>query len=481
MKLIQDIVHELSRDGFNEMLESVAPQKESKSRTLLEILRTQKLSDKEIQEKLDLTPGAYYTLKSRLLPKLVHYYTHRNENTIRLLREEAARVSFVVLNNDRTISLTFLKDLEKKLVAYDMSAELAIVYKQLARLHRFDEQFDTYEKAYQKHIGFSLAVSKAEDLLYEYIYHLGYYHLTHNGGYRQKLDDLLDELESTFNLYESHRLYTLFHIVQHYHRCAFLDSETLKTLEIEVEGIMDQLEAYFERYGLDPFYGVIRNLLPFLNFEYYVHIGNRVKANHYLGEIVTLIEEQFRAHLWSFFISQFLLSLMEKLKTDGELDSFLKPADRFRSGYFIEQNESSHMVIFFRYRSMVAFYRGDYARAALEINNLRNISNFKSLPLIEIELKLFQAFMYTLLDETELYLKLVASAKRQAQIDEETRCSVKSFSKILFLLHKNHTRKISESNLEKYWNHFNSPEGNPTGLFNHLKLDMELLYNLLGK
>src|SRR5687767_2119164 len=117
MKLIQNILRELPRDGFREMLETIAPQKDSKSRILLELLQENDYDEKDLLAKLAINPGAFYTLKSRLIPKVVQYYTHLKENRIRLLREEAARVSFVVLNNERMISMSFLKELEKKLIA----------------------------------------------------------------------------------------------------------------------------------------------------------------------------------------------------------------------------------------------------------------------------------------------------------------------------------------------------------------------------
>jgi len=481
MKIIQNIIRELSEDGFQEMLNSVTPQRESKSRQLLELSKEKVYTEKEAAKKLELNSGAFYTLKSRLVPKVVKYFTNLKENRIRLLREDAARVSFIVLNNERMISLSFLRDLEKKLVAYDMSSELAVVYKHLSRLHRFDEQYETYERAYQKHIAFSLAVSKAEDLLYEYIYHLGYFHITRNPEYHEQLDDIIEELENTFNLYESHRLYTIFQIVQHYHRCTFLSTRELRLLELEVEGMVSKLEDIFATYNLDPFYGVIRNLIPFMNFEYYVRIQNAVKANFYLEEISSLIQYQFKAHLWGFFISEFLLSLIYKLKNDGDLNSFLIPAEQFRAGYFVEQNESSHLVIYFQYKSMTSFYQGNFAKAALDMNNLLNLSSFKSMPGLLLELKLFQAFMYSLSGDMELYLKLVASVKRNAGKDNPLATSVKNFSKILYLLNKSQKDHVDSEKMEKYWMVCASEEGNPARLFEHLYLTSELLVGYLKK
>lgn len=479
MKLIQKIIRELSKDGFREMLETIAPQKDSKNRLLLELLQQKDFNEKDILNHLGINQGAFYTLKSRLVPKVVQYYTHLKENRIRLLREEAARVSFVVLNNERMISVSFLKELEKKLIAYDMSSELAVVYKHLARLSRFDTNYDTYERAYQKHIAFSLAVSKAEDVLYEYIYLLGYYHITHDQTYKTQLEDLLEELENTFNLYESHRLYTIFQIVRHYHRCTFLNRQELMKLELEVEEMVETMEGIFERYDLDPFYGVIRNLLPFLQFEYYVQIENQVKADYNLEEIVGLIEFQFKAHLWGFFISQFLLSLISKLKNDGDLKSFLKPGEKLRTGYFVEQNETSHLVIFFQYKAMHAFYQNDFSKAALDINNLLDLSSLKELPNIAIELRLFQAFMYSLTGDTDLYQKLAASAKRKAGKNTPLAISVKNFTKVLFLCNKSQTDQVDEKVIEKYWNLFDNEKGNPARLLSHIHLNLELLLTKL--
>lgn len=478
MKILRGIVQELTDEAFEQLLEAVSSQKESKSRQVLSLLRNRVLNEKELIQHIGISSGAFYTLKSRLLPRVVQYYTQLKESKIRYLREEAARVSLVVLNNPRMISLSFLKDLEKKLIAYDMSAELATVYKHLARLHRFDEQYEQYERLYQRHIAFSLSVVKAEDILYDFVYRLGYYHITKDEQYKVELNDLLDELENTYFLYDSHRLYTIFQIVRHYHRCAFLSVDELKMLEIEVEEMMDKLERIFARYDLDPFYGVIRNLIPLLNFEYYVRIQNEVKANFYLEEIVSLIEYQFKAHLWGFFISQFILSLITKLKQDGDLVSFMKPADQFLSAYFVEPNETSHLVIFFQYRALIAFYQKEYTRAAKIIYNLQSLSTLKSLNRISIELRLLQALMYSLAGDEELYQKNITAAKRKSLEGADLTVSVKNFAKILFLINKARTEKVETEKWSKYWGRFNSAEGNPAGLLNNIYLEKDLMRGL---
>ncbi len=479
MDLVRNIVRKLDKDGFEELKNFISGQRDSKSKQLLELLRKQDVKDELLAEKLDVSPGAFYTLKSRLVPRVVQFYTNLNENKIRLLREEAARVSFIVYNNEKMISLSFLKDLEKKLREYDMSSELAVIYKQLARLQRFDDSHDYYEREYQKHIAFSLAVSKAEDLLYEYIYNLGYYQLTSELKYQERLEDLLDELENTFNLYESHRLYTIFQIVKHYHQCNFLSQEELAMEEIAVEERIRTMQEILERYSLDPFYGIIRNLIPFLFFEYYVRIGNKVKANYYLEQISFFIEDQFKAHLWSFFITQFLISIMQKLKNDGDLGAFLKLSDKFRQGYFVEDNELSHLITYFRYKSLTEFYAGNYSKAALVINNLRQITRFKDFPVLETEFKILQALMYVLNDDQDLYQKLIQSAKRQAKSDPKLHVSVKTFSKVLFLLSKHKMERVDEDKLLRYWKLTQQKEYNPVNLMAYLYLNETMLTDLL--
>jgi len=453
------------------MLKNVAPHSDSKSRNYLKILASSELSEIEIQEKLDMNPGALYTLKSRLTTKVVHYYTNLRDNKIRLLREEAARVPTIVFSNEKLIAISFLKDLEKKLREYDLSSELALVYKQLARLHRFENSYAHYESLYQRHIAYSLAVSKAEDLMYEYIFNLGYYHLTKlqvEETYAERLEDLLDELENTFSLYESHRLFTIYHIVKWYHECTFLNREDLALQEIEFERTMAQIDQNLERYSLDPFYTMIRSLKPFLFFEYYVRINNKAKAKFYLDEIYEQSSNQLKAHLWSFFVSQFLLSLMRKLNQDHDLEVFLHFSDKFKSGNFLEDNELSHLVSFYRYKSLTEFYRENYSKAALVLNELRQVARFKEFPSLDIELKLFQAWMYVIQGETDLYLKMVQSAKRQAKTDERLRISVKSIAKVLFILNKSHYEKVKDEQLFIYLHHSQSPEGNPAKLFNYL-------------
>jgi hypothetical protein len=136
----------------------------------------------------------------------------------------------------------------------------------------------------------------------------------------------------------------------------------------------------------------------------------------------------------------------------------------------VDENELSHLVIFFRYKAVADFYSREYSKAALVINNLRNIASFRNFTYLEIEMKLFQAMMYAMGGEEELLEKLLASAKRQAREHEGLRVSVKNFSRVLTGIQKEKKSGNNAAKVLSNWQHFRNPKGNPARLLNFLHL-----------
>lgn len=49
-----------------------------------------------------------------------------------------------------------LRELEKQLIEYDLNAELILVYKTLAQLHLYSEEYDVYETKFNKHVALAI-------------------------------------------------------------------------------------------------------------------------------------------------------------------------------------------------------------------------------------------------------------------------------------------------------------------------------------
>lgn len=453
MDLLTKIIRTLPAEQYENLLEKVGVNEQHPNYIILTKI---KAGDdlEELHTELNLSKGAYNTHKSRLLKKISHLISKLEENTVSKLKEETARLSQIALQNDREVSIRVLLDMEKKLKEYDLANDLAIIYKHLARLHRFYPDYEHYEMEYKRNVAYALTVTKAEDQLYDFIFHLSHFHLNRADAGKAEVTALLPQLENTCKLYRSHRLYVIYNIAKIYHDCSLLPPDELAMQELKVESVWKELQNIFEKYTEDAFYNSLRHLLPFLLFEYYVKVGNKVKANHYLTAINTIIPRVANMQLWPFFINQVILSMISKFVNDGNKELMFEFEETLYGCYSPNPQETPHFICHTRFRAMVAFYKGNYSRAAKIINNLRNTISMKDYPAADVELKLFQAFQYALQNEPELAERLVASVKRQVNNDAELKHLVKIFGKLISLILKHKHSGAEKESINKYWNRF---------------------------
>lgn len=470
MELLNKIVQTLPDERFKILLQKVGVNEQHNNYKLLQLLRTTTTLAEGFEKELNMTPGAFNTFKSRLLKKVSSQLGHLEINPISRLKEETARINQLAFQNPREVAIRILHELEKKLLEYDLSNELAVIYKSLARLHRFYPEYDKYEMLYKKHIAFSLTVTKAEDQLYDFIYHLSHYHLNRQPNDHEHIHAQLLELENVCKLYESHRLYVIYNIARIYYRCSFLTSAQLALDEIEVEETLSVFSNTFARYSQDIFYQNLQHLTPFLFFQYYAKVGNNVKANYYLGKIIELLPQVAHLQLWPFFITQMITAIVSKFVIDGDLTLIYKLEERLAMFYSPSPSEEPHYICYQQFGSMVAFYQGNYSKAAKLINTLRNNVSLKKYPEVEAEFKLFQAFQYALENDPELAERLVASVKRQVSDDETLKPLVKTFGKILALIINHRQNGGEKDRIIKYWQKFK--QQNNGRLLNFVRLSL---------
>jgi hypothetical protein len=209
MEILSKTIKKLTEEEYQQLLQDVSGNKKNKPFLVLETTREREVEDSEMMEILQVNPSAYYTLKSRLNSKIASILSKKVQNPIQTLMDEVSRVPAHLFGNNREFSVRALKELEKQLIDYDLNAELILVYKTLAQLHLHSEEFDSYETKFNKHVAFSLAVSKAEGLFFRFIKKLGVYQLN---GQESELEEVIlmkRELSNICELYDSHRLYKI--------------------------------------------------------------------------------------------------------------------------------------------------------------------------------------------------------------------------------------------------------------------------------
>jgi len=432
MDILNKTIKKLTDAEYDELVMQVSGKKRNKPFLILEASRSRDVSDEEMMSLLQVNPGAYYTLKSRLNNKIAAVLSNKVQSPVNELMNEVAKVPAHLLGTNREFSIRALIDLEKQLIEYDLSSELIVIYKTLAQLNLYTDDYTYYDNLYKKHVAFSLAVSKAENILFRFIRKIGIYQLTLEQEAAEDLVMLKRELSNICEMYDSHRLFVIYSIVNIYYQCNVLSRrDSLKSQEMEIESTLQKMTATFEKYNQDTFYQSIRFIVDFLYFEYYQKTQNQVRADFYLDRIHPLIPNMCPMHAMNFYIIQCLNTKVEKYLSDQNIGSlvFLNPS--LSPTLDIDPNEEYHYISLKKFIAISKFYQNDFSGAAKTINELRTKISTKKYLHCDIESKLFQALQYCIMGEDGLCHQIISSVKRQISENEQQWESASVFIKLL--------------------------------------------------
>lgn len=472
MDVLNKTIKKLSEEEYQALIMQVSGKKKNKPFVVLETTRTRDVADSEMMEMLQVNASTYYTLKSRLNSKIAAILSKNVQNPISSLIDEVTRVPANLYGTNKDFSIRALKELEKQLIEYDLSAELIIVYKTLSQLHLYSEDHEHYDNLYKKHVAFSLAVSKAEGLFYKFILTTGKYLLTHSEEDHQAIIRIQREISNICELYNSHRLFVIYNIVRLYHMCIIENSpESLKARELEVENILQEMNRIFQKYHLDTFYQNIKFITDFIYFEYYQRTGNQVRADFYHDKSISVMDELCGKHFMSFHVIRFLESKIEKYLADGNIDKLTESNEKILNNLDIDTNEVYQFVMFKKYFAICKFYQRDYSGAAKAINDLRNKISLKQYLITDIECKLFQALQYCIQGEDGLCMQILSSLKRQIREHDAGFESTKLFVKMIKSALKPADYRKKVKKITEMWNEFQKVNAQNNPILKYVKLD----------
>lgn len=430
MNAINELVQGLNDSEFQELINIVGPP-HSKFQKLLQLSVDPQIKESRIPNLLGINQGSYYTLKSRLIKKITIHLSTQLKNPEAIIKEEAARITSLVFKNNKEASVRMLKDLEKKLLNYDLSNELALVYKNLSRLNRYNPEYNLYESLYNRHVAFSLAVQRAEDHFLDFIFNYGQYKLSGESKYLKLMDAGVSDLESTLNLYESDRIYILYHQVNIYRNCIKLPIDLLRKHEMEVEEVSDKIRRIILGHPLDNFYQAYKFIPDFILFEYYSNIDNEVRAEYYLNRILPILRESSKLTWWPFHISRFIAGVIRLYQINSKTDFLTRVIYHLERDYRLNPEETYHFLVFERFKAMVSFYTKDYHQAASTISKIRNTLNLRDFQKADLEMKFLQILFFSLAGDFDFAHSLLISVRRQVSALHNFYPSTKSFIKFL--------------------------------------------------
>ncbi|MEZ5173745.1 MAG: hypothetical protein R2850_09630 [Bacteroidia bacterium] len=176
----KSIVLQLKEEEFNDLCQQFVETKADKYLRLLKLYRENKYNDEEIQGMLDVNTSAYYTLKSRLFDKIQDFLTNNMSTPIIDLLRKVANIPTLIYDTHRDTAIAILSKLESELQNYDMPYELSSVYSALKKLHLHSPKYYEYTQLYNRHLAYTIALDKAEDLLNTFMKTVGDYFARRN-------------------------------------------------------------------------------------------------------------------------------------------------------------------------------------------------------------------------------------------------------------------------------------------------------------
>ncbi len=411
------IVSQLTEEEFDEIHSSFVANKAEKSASFLRIIRGNPISpDKDFLDSFEISPSAFYVLKSRLNQRIETYLLNRMGDPNLQLMQRVLNVNDLVFNNPREISVAALRRLEKELLAFDFPFGLMIVYKELQNLHAFDEDNYTYFKSrYNQQVAYAVAMDKGADLVVQFFQAFDNFYLGRKDRDHAEMIKLMEKIDNLNNLYESHRLY-VFKCIIHLYAKLFINIPD--TIRCEVEDTEVMFERSFEilgDYKDDSLYQNLNILFNFLRFTHYEHNQVRDKSKIYFEILDYKIEEMLTSYHLNANTSLFLFQKLRYHTRSNTVDQLIKDVEDYVGDIDLDPYRITFFVNYNRFLAHAYFAAGEYKKASRILFNLRNEVNLKKSyhTHMELEIKFFLALTYVMLQDFDLANQLILSLQRQ--------------------------------------------------------------------
>lgn len=432
MAKLKNIIKQLSEDDFVAIYDSLIESSADKSAFLLRAMREKQRSDNKIMEELEVNTNAYYTLRSRLNMKIEEYLLQQMENPRTDILKKVANINEIIFTKKKAIAVATLKKLEKELLDYDLSNELTIVYKFLKKLHINTADYFNYSQLYNKHVAYTLAVDKAEDLLAEYFKKYGNYALSGDDATKMELSLMSREMNNVCALYKSHRLYVYQSCINIYHRLYVEKEETIEDDLEPIEDILMNVQKIFEDYSLDSIYYHLRIAFEYLKLEYYDHYKVYRKAENFFEEVNDSCADLLSNYTLYTYPAQFLMTKIKRHVRIGNVEEMHEENEGIFHDFEPDKNDVPNYITYVIYRALSCYYNKRYGEAARWVNNLLNELSLKKFPAAQLEVKTILALQYCMVRDYDLFNQLINSIQRQIRLLGKDACEhVVIFTKML--------------------------------------------------
>jgi hypothetical protein len=470
----KSIVLQLKEEEYNDLCQQFIETKAEKYLRLLKLYRENKYTDEETQEMLSVNTSAYYTLKSRLFDKIQDFLTNNMSTPIIDLLKKVANIPTLIYDTHRDTAIAILSKLESELQDYDMPYELSSVYSALKKLHVHSPKYYEYTQLYNKHLAYTIALDKAEDLLNSFMKTLGEYYSSRNKSQIEYLSLIKLEMGHICNLYDSHHL-QVYQCITDISFALFVPNPDAIKDDEPIEDMLARFEKIITTYSKDTNYQHLQLVYNFLAFEYY-HKLNLPKKESRFFDVIDKKLQSFLLFNHCCFTTKFLISKLERsieTGTEGELYEQNKQA---LANYEPDKNDIPNYINYAKYTATCAFYGKRYQEAVQILNTLINDISFKNYPHSEIEVKLLLALFYSMINKYDPATSLLRSVTRKIrELDDEMGYeNALLFYKILALQMSSSARQVDQK-IGQLFSKFELINQKENRMLEYIKIDEQFI------
>lgn len=474
---LKSIIQQLKEKEANELMQQFRDSKAEKYLTLFTLYRENKMSDEEIQATLDVNTNAYYTLKSRLFDKIQEFLSNNLDSPVIDLLRKVANIPNLVYNTHRDTAIAILLKLEAELRDYDMPYELSSVYNALKKLTLHSPKYYDYTQAYNRHVAYTIALDKAEDLLANFNKALSEYYASKNAQTVGLLKLIKDEMSNIARLYESHHLQVYKCIVDISYALFIPGHDAVKDDE-PVEDLLAKMEKIFAAYPKDTNYQHLNLAYNFLAFEYYHQLKLYKKEVKYFDAVNENLNS-FLLFNHCAYTSRFLVSKLERYIMNDMEKNLHEENTTLQENYEPDKMDIPNYINYMKYLAVSSFYAKKYQEAVGILSRLVNDVSFKNYPHAEIEIKLLLALFYSMINKYDPANSLMRSVARKVRESEDEAGyeNASIFNKILSLQMSSSARDV-EQKIRQQFQRFEMMNTGSNRMLEYLKFDDAFIKHL---
>ncbi len=474
MSKLKNLINQLSDNELKSIHKSLLESDAKKSAELLKHFRENSLNDDEIKRIINVNNNAFYTLRSRLNEKIESFFLQQMESPRTTLLKQVASVNEIVLSKKKTIAIATLKKLEKELANYDLSNELTLVYKALKKLKQHSPDYYEYSQLYNRHVAYMLAVDKVEDMLATYFAKFGNQWMLNDESEKMSLSLIKDELDSTRNLYKSHRLTIYYNCCAIFHRLfvePFEDQEEAKTY---FETTFNEIKEIFETYSLDTIYHNLQYVFRYLEMLYHYKMGNFSKVDKCIDDLNPVSNLLISNYSLYTAPASFLRVKLERYLALGLKEELAEENEKFFDELDIDPNDIPNYTSYMGFRGLACHYSGRYEEGIKWLEELLEVHNLKGQNQTQIDIKLLLSFMYLKMGNEKETISLINNVQRQIRLLDKDNCPHSYlFMKVIKAAIADLTPDKKERKLANYISKFAEQERPFCSPLKNLRVEME--------